>query len=134
MNRFKFQSITADDTLEFFLEYFPELKEKGVESIPGQHSTILAREQGCHFAAPHPPYDIWGYMISDMGQSHPYPPERLHIGLCVLLEMLLLPARLCQRRHSTGQLRSGPGLGTCRLSLIFFHPNPVPALHSGAVS
>ncbi|KAJ7426647.1 Aminopeptidase B [Willisornis vidua] len=35
VNRFKFQSITADDTLAFFLEYFPELKEKGVDSIPG---------------------------------------------------------------------------------------------------
>ena len=37
VNRFKFQSITADDALGFFLEYFPELKEKGVDSIPGQH-------------------------------------------------------------------------------------------------
>ncbi|NXP29718.1 AMPB Aminopeptidase, partial [Scytalopus superciliaris] len=35
VNRFKFQSITADDTLAFFLEYFPELREKGVDSIPG---------------------------------------------------------------------------------------------------
>ncbi|XP_027753932.1 aminopeptidase B [Empidonax traillii] len=35
VNRFKFQSITADDTLAFFLEYFPELKKKGVDSIPG---------------------------------------------------------------------------------------------------
>lgn len=41
VNRFKFQSITADDTLGFFLEYFPELKEKGVDSIPGQHGTFL---------------------------------------------------------------------------------------------
>lgn len=45
VNRFKFQSITADDTLAFFLEYFPELKEKGVDTIPGQHSTVLAREE-----------------------------------------------------------------------------------------
>ncbi|XP_049687969.1 aminopeptidase B isoform X2 [Accipiter gentilis] len=35
VNRFKFQSITADDALGFFLEYFPKLKEKGVDSIPG---------------------------------------------------------------------------------------------------
>lgn len=55
MNRFKFQSITADDTLEFFLEYFPELKEKGVDSIPGQHSTILAREQPTGVRAAHVP-------------------------------------------------------------------------------
>lgn len=41
VNQFKFQSITADDTLGFFLEYFPELKEKGVDSIPGQHGTFL---------------------------------------------------------------------------------------------
>ncbi|NXF09304.1 AMPB Aminopeptidase, partial [Smithornis capensis] len=53
VNRFKFQSITADDTLEFFLEYFPELKEKGVDSIPGQCGAILAREP-C-FADQHPP-------------------------------------------------------------------------------
>lgn len=54
VNRFKFQSITADDTLEFFLEYFPELKEKGVDSIPGQHSTVLAREQGLPLRSPAP--------------------------------------------------------------------------------
>ncbi|XP_023802050.1 aminopeptidase B-like [Cyanistes caeruleus] len=53
VNRFKFQSITADDTLGFFLEYFPDLKEKGVDTIPGQHSVILAREL-CHVTAPHP--------------------------------------------------------------------------------
>uniref|UniRef100_A0A8D0GQR8 Aminopeptidase B n=1 Tax=Sphenodon punctatus TaxID=8508 RepID=A0A8D0GQR8_SPHPU len=35
VNHFKFQSITADDALEFFLEYFPELKKKGVDTIPG---------------------------------------------------------------------------------------------------
>lgn len=77
MNRFKFQSITADDTLGFFLEYFPELKEKGVDSIPGQYSTILARERGCHLTTPHP-------RVSEL-QCHPEP---LHVDLCVLLEML----------------------------------------------
>lgn len=46
VNRFKFQSITADDTLGFFLEYFPELKEKGVDTIPGQHAAPLARAPG----------------------------------------------------------------------------------------
>lgn len=46
VNRFKFQSITADDTLGFFLEYFPELKEKGVDTIPGQHAAPLARGLG----------------------------------------------------------------------------------------
>uniref|UniRef100_A0A674J6R2 Arginyl aminopeptidase n=1 Tax=Terrapene triunguis TaxID=2587831 RepID=A0A674J6R2_9SAUR len=35
VNQFKFQSIMADDALEFFLEYFPELKKKGVATIPG---------------------------------------------------------------------------------------------------
>lgn len=54
VNRFKFQSITADDALGFFLEYFPELKEKGVDSIPGQHHAFLARGLGCHFANQHP--------------------------------------------------------------------------------
>uniref|UniRef100_A0A8B9TLR3 Aminopeptidase B n=1 Tax=Anas platyrhynchos TaxID=8839 RepID=A0A8B9TLR3_ANAPL len=35
VERFKFQSITADDALNFFLEYFPELKKQGVDSRPG---------------------------------------------------------------------------------------------------
>ncbi|XP_025957047.1 aminopeptidase B isoform X3 [Dromaius novaehollandiae] len=35
VNQFKFQSIIADDALNFFLEYFPELKKKGVDSLPG---------------------------------------------------------------------------------------------------
>lgn len=35
VDEFKFQSILADDFLEFYLEYFPELKKKGVDSIPG---------------------------------------------------------------------------------------------------
>ncbi|CAI5777921.1 aminopeptidase B isoform X1 [Podarcis lilfordi] len=35
VNQFKFQSITADEALEFYLNYFPELKKKGVDTIPG---------------------------------------------------------------------------------------------------
>ncbi|XP_070601837.1 aminopeptidase B [Erythrolamprus reginae] len=35
VNQFKFQSITADDALNFFLNYFPELKKRGVDTIPG---------------------------------------------------------------------------------------------------
>ncbi|XP_061487845.1 aminopeptidase B isoform X2 [Rhineura floridana] len=35
VNEFKFQSITADDALEFYFKYFPELKKQGVDSIPG---------------------------------------------------------------------------------------------------
>uniref|UniRef100_H0UYX2 Aminopeptidase B n=1 Tax=Cavia porcellus TaxID=10141 RepID=H0UYX2_CAVPO len=35
VDEFKFQSILADDFLEFYLEYFPELKERKVDSIPG---------------------------------------------------------------------------------------------------
>lgn len=35
VDEFKFQSILADDFLEFYLEYFPELKEKRVDCIPG---------------------------------------------------------------------------------------------------
>ncbi|XP_065603544.1 aminopeptidase B isoform X3 [Cyrtonyx montezumae] len=35
VEQFKFQSITADDALNFFLEYFPDLKKQGVESRPG---------------------------------------------------------------------------------------------------
>lgn len=35
VNEFKFQSILADDFLEFYLEYFPELKKRRVDSIPG---------------------------------------------------------------------------------------------------
>lgn len=36
MEEFKFQSILADDFLEFFLDYFPELKRRKVDSIPGE--------------------------------------------------------------------------------------------------
>lgn len=36
VEQFKFQSITADDALNFFLEFFPDLKKQGVESRPGQ--------------------------------------------------------------------------------------------------
>uniref|UniRef100_A0A4X1SF29 Aminopeptidase B n=2 Tax=Sus scrofa TaxID=9823 RepID=A0A4X1SF29_PIG len=35
VEEFKFQSILADDFLEFFLDYFPELKRRKVDSIPG---------------------------------------------------------------------------------------------------
>uniref|UniRef100_A0A8C9F1S0 Arginyl aminopeptidase n=1 Tax=Pavo cristatus TaxID=9049 RepID=A0A8C9F1S0_PAVCR len=39
VEQFKFQSITADDALNFFLEFFPDLKKQGVESHPGQRRT-----------------------------------------------------------------------------------------------
>ncbi|XP_029428205.1 aminopeptidase B [Rhinatrema bivittatum] len=35
VNQFKFQSIMADDALEFYLDYFKELKKEGVERKPG---------------------------------------------------------------------------------------------------
>ncbi|NP_001087880.2 arginyl aminopeptidase (aminopeptidase B) L homeolog [Xenopus laevis] len=35
VNKFKFQSILADEALEFYLEYFPELKARGVDKIAG---------------------------------------------------------------------------------------------------
>ncbi|XP_078098428.1 aminopeptidase B isoform X1 [Mustelus asterias] len=35
LDKFKFQSIVAEDTLNFYLNYFPELKEKNVEKRPG---------------------------------------------------------------------------------------------------
>ncbi|XP_045040402.2 aminopeptidase B [Desmodus rotundus] len=35
VSKFKFQSILADDLLDFYLEYFPELKQRRVDSIPG---------------------------------------------------------------------------------------------------
>ncbi|XP_038676552.1 aminopeptidase B isoform X1 [Scyliorhinus canicula] len=35
VEKFKFQSIVAEDTLNFYLNYFPELKEKDVEKRPG---------------------------------------------------------------------------------------------------
>lgn len=117
VNRFKFQSITADDTLKFFLEYFPELKEKGVDSIPGQHSTILAREEPVGVRAAHVPQ-----------------------SLCTLVCVFYWRCCCCQPgsvgegMDGTGLLGSGPGLGMCRLSLIFFHSSPIPALHLDAVS
>ncbi|XP_055966591.1 aminopeptidase B [Sorex fumeus] len=35
VDEFKFQSILADDFLEFYLDYFPELKKKRVDLLPG---------------------------------------------------------------------------------------------------
>nr|XP_033775118.1 aminopeptidase B isoform X2 [Geotrypetes seraphini] len=35
VNQFKFQSIMAEDMLEFYLDYFTELKKEGVEKKPG---------------------------------------------------------------------------------------------------
>ncbi|XP_045715936.1 aminopeptidase B [Phyllostomus hastatus] len=35
VDEFKFQSILADDLLDFYLEYFPELRQRGVASTPG---------------------------------------------------------------------------------------------------
>lgn len=48
MDEFKFQSILADDFLEFYLEYFPELKERKVDSIPGKQGVThrLLGERG----------------------------------------------------------------------------------------
>ncbi|XP_067244245.1 aminopeptidase B isoform X2 [Chanodichthys erythropterus] len=35
VEKFKFRSVLAEDTLEFYLEYFPDLKEKNVHKIEG---------------------------------------------------------------------------------------------------
>ncbi|XP_064615996.1 aminopeptidase B-like [Liolophura sinensis] len=35
INKFKYKSIVAEDMLEYFLDYFPELKEKDVQNRPG---------------------------------------------------------------------------------------------------
>lgn len=42
MEEFKFQSILAEDFLEFYLEYFPELKKKRVDAIPGEQGNWTA--------------------------------------------------------------------------------------------
>lgn len=78
VNRFKFQSITADDALGFFLEYFPELKEKGVDSIPGQ--CLPGQGTGLCFANQHP----W------VSEPLCVPSEPVHVGLCVSLETTAL--------------------------------------------
>lgn len=36
VDKFKFCSVMAEDALEFFLEYFPDLKKKGVHKIEGK--------------------------------------------------------------------------------------------------
>lgn len=36
VDEFKFQSILAEDLLDFYLEYFPELKARRVDAIPGE--------------------------------------------------------------------------------------------------
>lgn len=45
VNEFKFRSILADDLLEFYLEYFPELKQRKVDAIPGERAARGRR--GC---------------------------------------------------------------------------------------
>lgn len=109
VNRFKFQSITADDTLEFFLEYFPELKEKGVDSIPGQHSAILAREQGLPLYSPTP-----------AGVRAAHDPRSLCTLVCVFYWRCCCcqPGSVRAGTDSTGQLGSGPGLGMWQLSPV----------------
>lgn len=42
MEEFKFQSILAEDFLEFYLEYFPNLKKKRVDAIPGKQGNWTA--------------------------------------------------------------------------------------------
>lgn len=36
VEKFKFRSVLAEDALEFYLEYFPDLKEKNVHKIEGK--------------------------------------------------------------------------------------------------
>lgn len=59
MNEFKFQSITADDALEFYLKYFPELKKKGVETIPGQQYYLFLDFFAHYFGAYYAAYGNW---------------------------------------------------------------------------
>ncbi len=35
VDKFKFRSVLAEDALEFYLEYFPDLKEKNVHKTEG---------------------------------------------------------------------------------------------------
>ncbi len=35
VDKFKFRSVLAEDALEFYLEFFPDLKEKNVHKIKG---------------------------------------------------------------------------------------------------
>lgn len=64
VNEFKFQSILADDFLEFYLEYFPELKQKGVDSIPGE------RDAGLRLLHPGRPAGGAGEQTRAPGSSH----------------------------------------------------------------
>lgn len=41
MDKFKFRSVLAEDVLEFYLEYFPDLKEKNVHKIEGAEIAFL---------------------------------------------------------------------------------------------
>ena len=47
VSKFKFQSILADDLLDFYLEYFPELKQRRVDSIPGEQRGGPTGWKGC---------------------------------------------------------------------------------------
>lgn len=71
VERFKFQSITADDALNFFLEYFPELKKQGVDSRPGQCGAV--RASCATTASPHP----WGCRGANRALPKRGPPQLL---------------------------------------------------------
>lgn len=54
MEEFKFQSIVAEDLLDFYLEYFPELKARGVDSIPGERARPGVGDTGLAGVRPRP--------------------------------------------------------------------------------
>lgn len=80
MEEFKFQSILAEDFLEFYLEYFPQLKEKRVDAIPGKQGNgtagfreVAEKEQG-----EMEKYQVIGSCWSSVWRASPGPQAAFH--------------------------------------------------------
>lgn len=60
MDEFKFQSILAEDLLEFYLEYFPDLKAQHVDAIPGEQRAAHSSSTPARMGVGSPGGWLWG--------------------------------------------------------------------------
>lgn len=80
VEEFKFQSILAEDFLEFYLEYFPQLKEKRVDAIPGKQGNGPAgfREVAENKQGEMGKYHVMGSWWSNVWRASPGPQAVFH--------------------------------------------------------
>lgn len=122
MDEFKFQSILADDFLDFFLDYFPELKKKRVDSIPGeQRSRPTASRRswrvGSAFRPEGPVCSLGGGALGwPRGPTEgPLPPPAsfaplgLSAPVCPLVSLSLRHSQTLSPAQATAAPRGSPG-------------------------